>query len=133
MRRRCREPNSANYARYGGRGISVCKRWDESFEAFLQDMGEAPAGMSIEREDNDGNYEPANCSWATLETQNNNRRSNVIVEFNGRSQTLKQWARELGINYRTLHTRYRNGRRGAELLSTTQLPYPDQRKARSSS
>jgi hypothetical protein len=74
MRNRCNNPNCAQYADYGGRGITVCDRWD-SFELFLQDMGERPGlDLSIEREDNDGNYEPSNCYWATRIQQRANRR-----------------------------------------------------------
>jgi len=79
MRRRCRNPNTVRYERYGGRGIKVCERWD-SFANFFADMGEKPAGMSIDRIDVNGNYEPGNCRWATATEQSQNNNSNVKLE-----------------------------------------------------
>lgn len=73
MRRRCNNPNMQHWNLYGGRGITVCERWN-SYENFLADMGEAPAGLSLDRIDGNGNYEPSNCRWATALEQRHNRR-----------------------------------------------------------
>jgi len=101
MIQRCANPNNANY---GGRGITVCERW-KKFENFYEDMGKKPKGLSIERKDNSGNYCPKNCRWEAIKNQNRNKRSNVNIEYRGKTQCMSAWAEELGINYDAL--RYR--------------------------
>jgi hypothetical protein len=96
MRRRCENPNDSSFPRYGGRGIRVCDRWS-TFEPFLSDMGTCPPNYSIDRINNDGNYEPLNCRWANVLEQQNNRRDNHLIEFRGNRMTLAQWERELGV------------------------------------
>ena len=73
IRQRCYNPNNQDYKHYGGRGIKVCDRWKNSFEAFYQDMGPRPKGHLIDRKDNDGNYEPDNCRWVTITESNRNK------------------------------------------------------------
>jgi hypothetical protein len=80
MKERCMNPNNKFYKNYGARGIKVCERWLESFAHFLEDMGERPNGHTIDRINNDGNYEPSNCKWATRKEQNNNRRNTKSVK-----------------------------------------------------
>lgn len=98
MIQRCADPNYRFFNRYGGRGITVCERWRDSFEAFASDMGMAPSPQhSIDRIDNDGHYEPGNCRWATrLEQARNTSRNRILTAF-GRSQCLQAWADELGL------------------------------------
>ena len=104
MLQRCTNPSNRFYSDYGGRGIKVCERW-RTFANFLADMGEVPEGMSIDRIDPNGDYEPSNCRWATAQEQARNRRSNRAVTFNGETKTLAEWAEKLGIGYGTLHSR----------------------------
>lgn len=108
---RCYSPTNKKYTRYGARGIKVCEKWLNSYEAFLEDMGRAPSQKhSIDRIDNNGNYCPENCRWATNIEQANNKSTNVILSHNGVSKTMKQWAEHLGIGYKYLHAqlRYKN-------------------------
>jgi hypothetical protein len=99
MKSRCYNPNCAEYPNYGGRGIRVCERWKSSFVNFLADMGERPSKKySIDRKNNDGNYDPNNCKWATRKEQGRNQRSNRYLEIHGRRMILSDWAREFGTN-----------------------------------
>lgn len=96
MLERCRNPQHPKWPRYGGRGISVCKQW-LSFERFIEDMGPKPPGASIDRINNNGNYEPSNCRWATPKQQSQNTSNNVVLEHNGTSLCLAEWERVLGL------------------------------------
>lgn len=87
---------------YQGRGIIVCERWRNSFSNFLADMGRCPPNMSLDRINNDGNYDPGNCRWATRQTQMENRRITLKAELNGEEKTLKEWSKIFGIQYYTL-------------------------------
>jgi len=110
MKSRCFDPKDKDYPRWGGRGIKVCKAWADSFIQFYKDMGERPTGHTIDRINNEGDYEPGNCRWALPKTQSNNTRSNYYIEYQGRTQTAKQWAEEIGIvEYKTLLYRLRTG------------------------
>lgn len=104
MRQRCGSPQHKQYRDYGGRGIAVCARWSD-FTNFLTDMGECPPGLSLERKKNDQGYTPDNCVWATTQQQANNRRSCRLVTFEGRTLTIAQWAREVGITRSSMRKR----------------------------
>jgi len=109
IRARCFNRNNPAYHNYGGRGIAVCDQW-MTFETFFADVGPCPSpAHTIDRIDNDGNYEPGNVRWATRTEQARNRRSSVILEFNGKRQTIGQWATEVGVPQQTLSNRVRRG------------------------
>ena len=108
MKERCLNKRNKNYDLYGGRGISVCDRWLK-FENFYADMGDPPAGMTIERIDNNGDYELSNCKWATRMDQVLNRSATRMITFKKKTMCMKDWARHLGINYVTLKARIDSG------------------------
>ena len=106
---RCYDPTHNQYANYGGRGVTVCERWRDTFGAFFQDMGLAPSrGHSVDRINVDAPYAPDNCRWATQREQQNNRRNNVVIEHNGKRQTLAAWSRETGLNAQTIRWRMKH-------------------------
>ena len=109
MIQRCTNPKVHNYHNYGGRGITVCKRWLE-FKNFLTDMGESPGkGYQIDRINNNKGYKKSNCRWVTPKEQARNRRNNHLETYNGKTQLLIEWSEETGIPYRTLLSRLNRG------------------------
>ncbi len=120
MKERCENQRAKAYVNYGARGIAICERW-HSFENLLADMGPRPSGMTIERKDNNGDYRPENCIWATTKEQGNNKRNNHILEFNGKRKTVSQWGEEIGVNYKTIFTRLHNGWSIEDALTTRKL------------
>lgn len=107
MKQRCYNSNHKHYKNYGGRGIAVCDEWKNDFQAFYDwaiNNG-YQEGLTIDRIDNNCNYEPNNCRWVDNITQQNNRRNNVYLTYNGKTQTMKQRSNELNVNVKTLYTR----------------------------
>jgi len=106
MRERCSTPSCSGFANYGGRGIEVCDEWHDytTFKKWAIENGYEP-NLTLERLDTNGNYEPQNCCWATVKEQNENKRNNRYLEFNGEKHTVAGWAKKLGINPVTLHDR----------------------------
>lgn len=116
MRERCNSPHHKSYATYGGRGIKVCEEWERSFEAFAEwayangyDDNAKFMECTIDRIDSNGNYEPSNCRWATIKEQNNNRRTNRLITYNGETKTVCGWSEELNIPRDTLRFRLTHG------------------------
>ena len=104
MKQRCTNPNYKKFAIYGGRGISVCPQWIK-FPQFLADMGPCPPGLTLERKDSNGNYEPTNCRWASYREQNRNTTQNHWITFRGETLCLQDWAERIGIRFNTLIAR----------------------------
>lgn len=102
MKNRCTCETSPDYELYGKRGITVCERWMESFENFIEDMGERPAGMSLDRIDSNGNYEKSNCRWVTTIAQSRNKRNSVFVEYRGEKMTLAEFGEKIGMDRRNV-------------------------------
>lgn len=106
MMNRCADRHENKYPNYSGRGIKVCDRW-KSFENFFADMGVRPKGKTLDRINNDGNYDPSNCRWATRREQNINTSRNIKITLRGETLTISEWAERLGVKYSTLHSVYR--------------------------
>lgn len=110
MLARCYDPASNSYADYGGRGITVCDRWRDSVEAFIEDMGPRPSSRhTIERRENHEPYSPENCVWAERLTQANNKRNNRRIEFDGVTRTLAEWGRVTGLGHAAIQARLSRG------------------------
>lgn len=105
MKRRCMDRGFKDYPLYGGRGITVCERWLQSFANFLDDMGERPKGLTLDRIDSNGPYSPENCRWATRIVQGNNTRRNHLLTYGGATHSLSEWAKLTGISYTKLRAR----------------------------
>lgn len=108
MRARCNNKNTPYYKNYGGRGITVCKRWDD-FKKFYEDMGDRPEGMTLDRTDNDKGYYPENCRWATWSEQHRNNRKNVLILYKGKKCTLAEISQLTGLNQKMLSKRVKRG------------------------
>lgn len=126
MRSRCENQNSKRFADYGGRGITVCDRWKESIQNFVDDMGEQPTSATVERIDNNKGYSPDNCRWATRTEQGRNKRNNRVIEYDGKHLTLSEWAERTGIKRATIQRRLDNLKWSTHLALTV---YPQQKSA----
>lgn len=128
IKRRTVDPSHKDYPEYGGRGITVCREWFNSFENFYLDMGRKPSvHHSIERIDNNGNYESSNCKWATASEQACNTRRNRLVTFKGKTQPVACWAREIGVPYNWIYLRIRRGMPIERSMSSRRLNRYDKR------
>jgi hypothetical protein len=113
---RCLNPKSKHYHRYGGRGITMHQAWVDDYAVFATYVGAQPDGMTLDRIDNNGNYEPNNVRWATRKEQANNRVTNTIVEHDGKAMTLSQWADHFGLPYVVINSRWKKGEQPPELF-----------------
>ncbi len=118
MKTRCDNPNYELYHHYGGRGIRYCDSWKDSkkFIKWALENGYSD-DLSLDRIDNDGNYEPSNCRWVTMQVQQNNRRNNRMITYNGVTDTMANWSRNLDINYNTLQTKLNRGMAMGEIVN----------------
>jgi hypothetical protein len=119
MKQRCYNPNCSRFYTHGSRGITVCDRWKDSYVAFMEDMGPRPKGMTLERRENDGDYTPENCYWATRIEQARNRRNNVLATLNGETKPMSQWCEELNLPYHTVMARINKMKWSKEKALTT--------------
>lgn len=121
MKSRCYNPENKRYSRYGGRGITICQRWLDSPLNFLIDLGPRPSKQhSIERNDRNGNYEPGNCRWATLEEQANNRSNNHEITIGGVTKNITKWSADTGVCRTVILRRLKRGLAGEDLIKKTE-------------
>jgi len=122
IKRRCYSPKDSMYHLYGGRGIKMCDQWKNSYEAFKEDVSKlqhfGEPHMTLDRIDNNGDYEPSNVRWATWKEQGNNRRNNRKLTLNNETHTLSEWSEILNMNFNTLSHRYRQGWSDEAILTT---------------
>lgn len=111
MRNRCYRKHTKDYANYGGRGITICSEWKDDFETFEKWAFENgyQEGLTIDRQNVDGNYEPSNCRWTTIKQQNNNKRDNRYITYHGKTQSMQMWADETGISSSAIKYRLNHG------------------------
>lgn len=122
MKNRCTRPSDKQWKNYGGRGIKICQKWHK-FSGFLEDMGIRPEGTTLDRIDNDGNYDPQNCRWADIKSQRRNRSDNRIVQYFGKMMPLVSACESAGLPYDTVRTRLdRYGWTESEALSKPVRP-----------
>jgi hypothetical protein len=129
MKQRCYNQNCDSYYLYGDQGVTVCARWLTSFAAFLEDMGPQPSPEhSVDRIDNEGNYEPDNCRWASPQEQMDNSRRSTMLTYNGETLSIRGWAKKLGITHCTITGRLKYGWPLEKVLTTPATP-PKERQA----
>lgn len=126
MIQRCETPTCNDFKYYGARGIKVCQRWKDSFEAFRDDIGPRPPGTSLDRyPDNNGNYEPGNVRWANAKQQSENQKTTLFIEHDGRRMCLNDWDRHLGVSLGSVSSRIKRGMLPIEAVSR---PFQKRRK-----
>ncbi|MDD2495407.1 MAG: hypothetical protein PHX40_04500 [Bacilli bacterium] len=127
MKKRCyKKENNDDYKNYGGRGITICDEWLNKENGFINFYNWAMVNgyqenLTIDRKDNDGNYEPDNCRWVTIKTQSNNRRSNNLITIDGVTKNITQWAEEYDLCYSTIKSRLNRGKTGKDLVAPARV------------
>lgn len=129
IKQRCENQNNSCFKDYGGRGIKLCDEWQnfDSFQEWALENGYQDE-LTIERINNNGNYEPGNCKWVTRKEQGNNKRNNRLLSYKGETKTMHQWSEESGVNYNTLYTRLQNGWSVEKALTTPTKKYKGEMK-----